>query len=120
MKIEINALIPFLGSKDFSVSRAFYYELGFEELVISKDLSRFDLGTASFYLQNYNQKDWLENTMLFIEVPDVQETFRQLQGADLDQKYEGVKTLPIKKESWGAVCFVIDPAGILLQFGQFS
>jgi catechol 2,3-dioxygenase-like lactoylglutathione lyase family enzyme len=120
MKIEINALRSFLGSKDFSVSRAFYRELGFEELVISKDLSRFNLNTASFYLQNYNQKDWLENTMLFLQVPDIQETFRQLQAAGLDKKYAGVKTLPIKQESWGQVCFVIDPAGILLQFGQFS
>jgi catechol 2,3-dioxygenase-like lactoylglutathione lyase family enzyme len=119
MKIDIHALRSFVGSKDFDVSRAFYRDLGFEESVIDKNMSRFDLGTSSFYLQNYYQKDWLENTMLFLEVPDVQETFRQLQAAELDNKYAGVKTLPIKKENWGEVCFVLDPAGVLLQFGQF-
>jgi catechol 2,3-dioxygenase-like lactoylglutathione lyase family enzyme len=120
MKVVVNAMRSFVGSKDFDISRAFYGELGFEETLIDKNMSRFDQGTSSFYLQNYYQKDWLENTMLFLEVPDVQETYQQLQAAELDQKYPGVKTLPIKRESWGEVCFVIDPAGVLLQFGQFS
>jgi catechol 2,3-dioxygenase-like lactoylglutathione lyase family enzyme len=119
MKLEINSLRPFIGAKDYDVSRAFYRDLGFEEIVISNELSLFTADKFSFYLQNYYQKDWIENTMLFLEVRNVDITFQNLQASALDKKYEGVKLIPIRKEAWGAECFMLDPAGVLIHFGSF-
>lgn len=119
MKLEMKSLRPFIGAKNFNVSRAFYSDLGFEEVVISPDLSLFTADKLSFYLQNYYQKDWIENTMLFLEVKDVAITFQNLQASALDKKYEGVKLIPIRKENWGEECFMLDPAGVLIHFGSF-
>jgi hypothetical protein len=119
MKLEINSLRPFIGAKDFNISRAFYSDLGFAETVISHDLSLFSVDQFNFYLQKYYLKDWIENTMLFLEVKDVELTYKQLAALELDKKYEGVKLIPIRKESWGQECFMLDPAGVLLHFGNF-
>ena len=120
MKLEINSLRPFIGAKDHHISRTFYSDLGFEEIVIDSNLSLFTLDQFSFYLQNYYQKDWIENTMLFLEVKDVQVTFQQLEASALDKKYDGVKLVPIKYETWGQECFMLDPAGVLIHFGSFK
>jgi hypothetical protein len=119
MKLEIISLRPFIGSKDFNVSRSFYSCLGFQEIVISDVMSLFTLDQFSFYLQNAYVEDWLKNTMLFIEIKNVSEWFEWLKELELDKKYPGVKLKPIRKEHWGEECFILDPAGALLHFGQF-
>lgn len=119
MKLDIISLRPFIGSKNFDVSRAFYSCLGFQEIVISNGMYLFRLGQFSFYLQNAYVEDWLNNTMLFIEIEQVTEWFEWLKELELEKKYPGVKVKPIKKEYWGEECFVLDPAGALLHFGKF-
>jgi catechol 2,3-dioxygenase-like lactoylglutathione lyase family enzyme len=120
MKLEINSLRPFVGAKNFDVSRAFYRDLGFEEAIISNGLSLFRSGVFGFYLQNYYLKEWLENTMLFLEVRDVHKQFQQVQESGLDKKYPHARIQPVKKEEWGEVFYIIDPAGILLHVAQFN
>ena len=73
-----------------------------------------------FYLQDYYVKDWLDNIMLFVEVADVEQCFEALKQLQLEQKYPDVKLLPIKHNDWGSECFLIDPAGVLLHFGEFN
>jgi len=119
MKLEIKSLRPFIGAKNFNISRAFYSDLGFEEVIISSVLSLYKTDKLSFYLQDYYQKDWIENTMFFLEVKDADTTFQNLQASALDKKYEGVKLIPIRKESWGEECFLLDPSGVLIHFGSF-
>ena len=120
MNLGIKSIRPFIGSKDFSISAAFYKELGFEETVLFHDMSVFDKESISFYLQNAYVKDWIENTMLFIEVSNVDECYEWLLSLNLSQKYASVKLIPVRREEWGAECFLTDPAGILLHFGQFN
>lgn len=119
MKLEIISLRTFIGSKNFTVSKSFYSSLGFQEIAISERMSLFQLDKFSFYLQDYYVEQWLDNTMLFIEIKNVGEWFEWLTQLELDQKYPGVRVMPIKKEDWGEECFVIDPSGVLLHFGQF-
>ena len=114
------SLRPFIGSKDFDVSRIFYRDLGFEETVIDNHMSVFKTGTLAFYLQRYYAKEWIENTMLFLEVDDVERYYDELKALDLPAKYPGVKLTPIRIESWGRECFMHDPAGILWHFGAFN
>ncbi|SFS44894.1 VOC family protein [Mucilaginibacter polytrichastri] len=119
MDLEIISLRTFIGSKDFSISKSFYTDLGFQEITLSASLSLFRRNEFSFYLKDAYVEDWLNNTMLFIEVKDVAECFEWLTSLQLHKNYPGVKLIPIKKNDWGDECFVLDPAGALLHFGQF-
>jgi hypothetical protein len=120
MKLNLNSIRTFVGAKNYEVSRAFYRDLGFEEIIISATLSLFQVGPLSFYLQDYFNQVWLENSMLFLEVKDVQKEFDMVNALELNKKYPEVKVLPMKKESWGDVFYIIDPAGVLLHVAQFA
>ncbi len=62
---------PFIGSIDFDMPRSFYRDFGMQEVVLSDNMSLFTMGAVGFYLQKAYVKDWLDNTMVFLEVPDV-------------------------------------------------
>lgn len=111
---------PFIGSKDFDVSRRFYQDLGFKETVITYDMSLFESGKLSFYLQDYYAKDWVDNTMVFMEVKDIEQFYSDLLALDLPSRYENVRIKPIVYLDWGSECFVHDPSGVLWHFGEFK
>ena len=121
MKHLAKSIRAFLGSKDFEVSRNFYKDLGFEESIISKNMSYFkvveDLG---FYLQGAYVKDWVDNTMIFLEVDSVERYWKGIRNLGLENKYPGVKLTAIREENWGKECFLHDPSGILWHFGEFK
>jgi len=111
---------PFIGAKDFGLSRNFYRDLGFEEIVLSDNLSLFKKDQIGFYLQNAYVKDWIDNTMIFIEVDNVDHYWEELLSLDLTTKYQGVRLIPIRQYEWGSECFIHDPSGVLWHFGQFN
>lgn len=120
MKHKAKSVRAFIGAKDFKESRLFYQELGFEESRIFEDMSYFCISPAlGFYLQNAYVKDWVDNTMIFVEVENVEEYFKELQHLELPDKYKNVRLTPIKENDWGKECFLHDPSGILWHFGQF-
>lgn len=111
----------FIGAKNFEESRAFYKELGFEESMISKEMSYFKItDKLGFYLQNAYVKDWVDNSMIFLEVDDVDRYWNDLQALKLDQKFRNVRLTAIREEGWGKECFLHDPSGILWHFGEFN
>lgn len=111
---------PFLGSKDFDLSRRFYTDLGFEEVQLGPQMSLFKTSHIAFYLQNAYVQDWVDNTMVFVEVNDVEAFWKELVALDLISTYPTAKLKPIRYDSWGNECFVHDPAGNLWHFGQFN
>jgi catechol 2,3-dioxygenase-like lactoylglutathione lyase family enzyme len=119
MEHNARSIRPFIGSKDFNISRSFYRDLGFEENVISHDMSVFHSGAFSFYLQKAYVKDWVDNTMIFMEVDDTERFYKELVTLNLPYKYENVKIVPVRAMDWGKECFVHDPSGILWHFGEF-
>lgn len=120
MQTKARSIRPFIGAKDFDVSRSFYRDLGFEERVIDPSMSLFISQGIGFYLQKAFVQDWVDNTMLFWEVEDVEKLWQELLALDLPSKYAGVRYTPIRSLYWGKECFVHDPSGILWHFGQFS
>ena len=121
MKIESTSLRSFIGSKDYDISRKFYKTIGFEEVVISHNLCLFKVNdTLSFYLQDAYVKDWIENTMLFWEVSNLNQVFENIKTLSLEFKFKGVKVSNIVHNDWGDEFFVHDPAGILWHIGEFS
>ena len=120
MEHKAKSIRPFIGAKNFEISRSFYRDLGFEELVISHNMSYFKTKEIGFYLQDAYVRDWIDNTMIFLEVDNVDRYWNELLALNLTSKYEGVKLTPIHKLDWGSECFLHDPSGILWHFGEFS
>jgi hypothetical protein len=111
---------PFLGSRDFSLSRRFYQAVGFRELEVSKDMVAFNGGPVWFYLQDYYVKDWVENTMVFLEVADLDRRHRDLTALNLPDDFPGVRISAIQDNDWGREFFMHDPAGNLWHIGTFN
>lgn len=119
MKQNMKSIRPFIGSENFEESRSFYRDLGFQEIVLEPKLSLFTKNDMGFYLQDAYVKDWIENTMIFIEVENTDHFWDELLALNLTEKYEKVKLTPVRTVPWGKECFVHDPAGILWHFGEF-
>lgn len=118
MNHQAQSIRPFIGAKDFKVSSEFYRALGFEEVTLSAGFSYFKSGNFGFYLQDAYVKDWIDNTMVFMEVADVPRFWEELQTLNLTQ-FPNVKLVPIHDYDWGRECFVHDPSGVLWHFGEF-
>jgi hypothetical protein len=119
MDHKAKSIRPFIGAKDFGISRNFYRDWGFEETVLVPGLSVFKSEAISFYLQDAYVRDWIDNTMVFLEVGDVGRYWNELLALDLTTKYEGVRLVPVKEYDWGRECFIHDPSGILWHVGEF-
>ncbi|MBG9377698.1 glyoxalase [Panacibacter sp. DH6] len=120
MNHKVISMRPFIGAKDFNTSRSFYTALGFEEVVLDPKFSVFKMQSLAFYLQDAYVKDWIDNTMIFVEVEDADAYYQRLSTLNLPDRYEGARLTPVKHYDWGKECFLHDPSGILWHFGQFN
>jgi catechol 2,3-dioxygenase-like lactoylglutathione lyase family enzyme len=121
MKHTANSIRTFIGAKDYQLSRQFYKDLGFEEVVLFHNMCYFKVtDQLGFYLQDAYVKDWVDNSMIFLEVQDVEKYYTQLELLGLHHKYETVRLSAIQFNDWGNECFLHDPSGILWHFGQFN
>jgi catechol 2,3-dioxygenase-like lactoylglutathione lyase family enzyme len=113
--IAAKAYVP---AKDFSLSKQFYQELGFEVVWSSDDLAYVRNGVSSFLLQRFYNKEHAENFMMHLLVEDVEAWWGHVQAQGLIAKY-GVWAEPPADRSWGIRDFVIvDPTGVLWRIGQ--
>ena len=119
MQHQAKSIRPFIGAKNFDLSRHFYRDWGFEERELGPNMSYFHTAGFGFYLQDAYVKDWVDNTMVFLEVDDVARYWEALSALDLPAKYAGVRLVPIRDYDWGRECFVHDPSGILWHIGEF-
>ena len=120
MEAAIKSMRPFIGARDFNVSRRFYADLGFRENVLSPALSVFTSGNFAFYLQDYYLAEWVDNTMVFLEVADVDHYWTQLVALNLPATYPAVRLVPVKSFDWGKEGFLHDPSGVLWHIGEFA
>lgn len=120
MNHKAHSIRPFIGAKNFDVSRSFYREMGFEETILFPNMSLFKTEGIGFYLQDAYVQDWIDNTMIFLEVDDVDRYWKELLALDLASKYKSVKLTPIREYDWGRECLMHDPSGILWHFGEFK
>lgn len=117
---HLKSIRSFIGATDFDISRQFYKDFGFEEVPLGPRMSYFRMGAFGFYLQNAYVKDWVMNSMLFLEVEDLASRLAEIQSLHLDKTYQGVKVTEIVYNDWGNEFFVYDPSGILWHIGEFT
>src|SRR6185295_18023952 len=99
--VEVKAFVP---ARDFSLSKRFYEDMGFEIAWSSEDLAYLRHGNASFLLQNFNEPP--DNFMMHLLVEDVEAWWRHVQAQELTTKY-GVRVEPPADRSWGLRDFVV-------------
>lgn len=120
MEIKGKSIRPFIGCKDYKTSRNFYLDLGFKEIVTSSKMSYFSMGNFGFYLQDAYVKDWIDNSMIFFEIEDLEANLTNIKHLNLTEKYQNVKLSEIQYNDWGNEFFLHDPSGILWHFGKFK
>lgn len=120
MKLQPKSIRTFIGAKQYHQSRQFYLDIGFEEYKTSEKMSYFRLGTLGFYLQDYYVKDWVENSMIFLEVDNLTLHHTYLNNLKLNEKYPNVKLTSIQYNDWGNEFFLYDPSGVLWHIGEFK
>ncbi|MGC1204190.1 MAG: glyoxalase [Flavobacteriaceae bacterium] len=120
MKHHVKSIRAFIGAKNYNISRAFYLDFGFEEIKIPFKMSYFKSGDFGFYLQDAYVKDWINNSMIFLEVENVEDHLTQIKKLNLNSKYKNVKISEIHYNDWGNEYFIHDPSGILWHIGEFK
>lgn len=111
----------FIGAKNFEESCRFYETLEFQLNHHGKGFAYVSISPGiGFYLQDYYVKSWCENSMVFLEVEDLEAYLEKIISLDLPEKFPGVKVSPIRKDTWGNEFFIHDPAGVLWHIGQFT
>lgn len=119
MNFNIKSIRAFIGAKNYEVSRRFYRDLGFEETPVLHNMAYFRLGDFGFYLQDAYVKDWIENTMIFLEVENLEAHLQAIKSLKLDTKYDNVRVTEISYNDWGNEYFIYDPSGVLWHIGTF-
>ena len=121
MKYSAKSIRTFLGAKNYEESIHFYETLGFSVKSLDSKMSLVKISDNTFfYLQNAYVKDWVDNSMIFLEVEDLQAHWEAIKILGLPDKFSGVRLSSIQKNDWGNEFFLHDPSGILWHFGVFS
>jgi catechol 2,3-dioxygenase-like lactoylglutathione lyase family enzyme len=119
VNLLVSDIKPFIGSKNYELSRDFYVALGWRLNFEAPELAELQLGDHRFYLQPYYQKDWCENTMLHLTVADAQGWYERARAVLASRDFEPARVREPAPQDYGAlVTFVWDPAGVLLHFAQ--
>lgn len=110
---------PFVPARDFDLSKRFYEALGFTKVLDSREVAIFRMGSSSFILQNYFQKDWAENFMMQLMVDDLDSWWKHIQSLDLPGQFGVSEPKPPALQPWGLrIAYVVDPSGVLWHIAE--
>jgi len=109
---DIRAFIP---SNDYENSKAFYTDLGFSGAYVTDDLTLFESGQCTFFLQRFYNKELAENLMFQLIVLDIDAAFETANKSTYK-----TKITPIQQEHWGKVFYLSGPSGELWHLTQLA
>lgn len=115
MIMNVTDIKVFVPSKDYEISRSFYADIGFKPEFITDDLTLFQNGSCSLYLQRFYNQELADNFMLQICVSDIEEAFNICSSSE-----HKTRIAPIEQEVWGKVFYLWGPASELLHITEFS
>jgi len=114
-------LRPFVGAKDYELSRDFYQALGWQLSFDTGDLAELTLNGSGFFLQRYYQADWCNNTMLHLTVDSADEWFDRASDLLSKDGRGDAWVRPPERQDYGArVTFLCDPSGVLWHLAEYD
>ena len=122
MNLTVDDVKIFVPAKNFEESLNFYKEMGWgvNWVADQQDLAILELAGQRFYLQNYYNKDWANNFMMFITVEDPHAWYEHAQQVIAKGNYKYARLREPQTTDFNAlVTYVWDPSGVLLHFAKF-
>ena len=114
--MKVDDIRVFIPSKSYETSQSFYQALGFKMDYVSDDLSLFENGECTFFLQNFYNEELANNLMFQLVVTDIDEAYNTISNLNgFEFRYE-----PIKKEPWGKVIYLWGPSGELWHITELT
>ncbi|KVC68737.1 glyoxalase [Burkholderia stagnalis] len=115
----INALRPFVPSRDFDTSKRFYLELGFTLAYDGEGIAELLFGRHSILLQDFYEPAHANNTMLQMVVGDLDAWWRHIDSLWLTERYALNAPIAPAMQPWGRrVAFLFDPSGVLWHISE--
>ncbi len=107
----------FVPCRDFNESCDFYAAIGFS---VSDPVSGDTLTASASYpsqgaiiLQDYYVKDWAENTMMTINVPELDAFIHRVESYQSQHPDSPVRYRGPQDFGWGLQIHLLDPSGVL-------
>lgn len=114
--MQFLSLQPFVPSgKNFELAKKFFQELGFNLTWDAGGYAGFENGNCRFILQQYDNKEFAENFMLTVNVPDVVVFRAEVIEKQLPQKFS-IRIGEITNQPYGKEVNIIDMAGVCWHF----
>jgi len=120
--LNVSDIRPFIPARDFALSKRFYAALGWHTEEVGPGLAVVQAGEAqAFYLQDYYQEDFAENTMLHVSVDDAQAWHAHVAAILHGGEFADARVQAPARQPYGAsVVFLHDPCGVLLHLCQWD
>ncbi|HEX7844693.1 MAG TPA: hypothetical protein VF476_02770, partial [Chitinophagaceae bacterium] len=116
--MQFLSLQPFVPSgSNFEGSKQFFQELGFTAKWDAGDYIGFEKDNCRFILQRYNNKEFAENFMLTVNIPDAVAFRQEVLSKQLPQKF-GIRIGEVSEQPYGKEVNIIDLAGVCWHFVQ--
>jgi catechol 2,3-dioxygenase-like lactoylglutathione lyase family enzyme len=89
------SLLPFVPSgPEYEASRRLFKDLGFEEVWENSGYAGFRNGDAQFILQRYEDRQFAENFMVRLNVPDLDAWWQAIAAKRLEGAYPAFRIKP--------------------------
>ena len=112
------SLQPFVPSgNDFEGSKNFFEQLGFTICWDAGDYVSFENNGCRFILQKFDNKEFAENFMLTVGVPNADEFRKMVIEKELPKKF-GIRIGEVSDQPYGREVNIIDQAGVCWHFVQ--
>lgn len=114
--MQFLSLAPFVPSgPDFCSARELFQALGFPLNWEAGDYAGFGNEGCRFILQNFNNREFAENFMVTVRVPDVDAFYNQVAQNQLVKKF-GIRINQPTQQHYGKEVNLIDLAGVCWHF----
>jgi catechol 2,3-dioxygenase-like lactoylglutathione lyase family enzyme len=116
--LSIRAFIP---ARDMDTSRAFYQDLGFEQIWGDDSACGMKIDDCGIILQRFYVKEHAGNFMMALSVDDLDAWWRHIQALGLEEKYGLHMVKAPAMQPWGIrVLYISDPTGVLWHIAEYS
>jgi len=111
---QATALLTQVPAKDFTLSRAFYVEIGFTEVSCDGVSAEMELDSQRFLLRDQFNSDFVAHFSMQLRVPEIERWWQRLRSLNLADRYPGIMLrAPSSSPTGQPVISLTDPAGVL-------